>query len=718
MGSRNAADFKTLVSDSGAISHLVAPDFTCAALPQKLPVLAEMGGASSRACSCRDRWDEEPLRAKDSAASDKTLVRAETQTTSFKKKRIMSVTARFADRRASRATVVAANGDAMDSTKPVRPLPRHTPFIGAMVLNGRRIAPAARLFHTVLTTFLGLFLVARGFFIAGVLAAIIVITHATVSWVLAVRIAQLPNPFASCFTPSADTSLRLKGSNMGNKRSKTSGKLLTRQVTISAPTGSASDSAGLPSSAKSVRLEPGQSTRALGGGTALAADLESGPEPAPQLAGAPAAADAAADEALDPAELTAAEEASMRAAKMSDLLFWLLVTLGPASSVVIDLLLALHALRAYEKEPSAAGKLPKELVAEARADKEEGDSAAGGYLLRTLAVRRAPVHVVCEAIPSALLALGVLLSAAWLWPHPPAPPELAAAVLLSGLLQAIAHALAALRAAHMLGGWSAYIDEVLGLPDPALMLPLLQMHAGIAHAPMVGYERLASSQRTAQLATALAASPWITAVGIGGIWLPLPRAMRPDGPDGTKLAGLGLRDVHARLCAAVLASSASAYPEGSLKLRVLSLARNRIGDSGAGALAALLAARGCELAALDLSDNRISDIGAGALGAGAKRGGSLATLMLTSNRVSAQGAAALILAAFPHGPIRALSLSQNRLGDAGLNAFATAIEDGVILNELDLRSVRPRAKLRAPLLGKDPRAWLGGTRLGGPRLGD
>ncbi|KAG8466425.1 hypothetical protein KFE25_002181 [Diacronema lutheri] len=634
---------------------------------------------SRRPCGARSEG-EAPLRARGSVASNDP--RRPSGDSSFKRARIKSIRQRIEDRRASRATVVAASGDAMDSTRPVAPLPRHPPRIAARVLAGRRVAPAARLFHTAFTVLLAASLTLSGSPFAGCVVALIVVTHATGSWLLAARVAELPVPCASWLDSEPEpTALRARSKTIAGA----SGRRVSIVPVVTPSPGGAGATADEPALRVGDSLPPskGAPTPSTTPATARAlAERAGGPAAAPVAdgeAGVPPIADAR-DESGASGESGAAA-APTPAQRMSTLLLAILA-LGPIASPCLDVLLAIHAARAFVHEASAAGKLPRELVAEARADKDEGDAAMGGNLLRTLAVRRAPVHATLEAAPSAAVAFCILVACAFARSAPFAPCTLAAAVLVSGALHCAAHYLAAVRVRLMLGGWAAYVDEILGRPSPHLMLPLLQLHAGIAHAPMLGVERLASAQRTAQLATALAASPWITAVGVGGVWLPLPRAVRPGGPDGAKLADLGLRDVHARLCAAVLA--ASACTEQGLDLRVLSLARNRIADSGAAALAALLAARNCRLVALDLSDNRVSDIGAGALAAGVQRGNTLATLLLSNNRVGAEGAAALATACFPRGALRALSLKGNRLGDAGVNAFATAVEDGILLSELDL----------------------------------
>lgn len=103
-------------------------------------------------------------------------------------------------------------------------------------------------------------------------------------------------------------------------------------------------------------------------------------------------------------------------------------------------------------------------------------------------------------------------------------------------------------------------------------------------------------------------------------------------------------------------------------LRELHLARNRLGDAGAAALAASPVLAGVEV--LDLSENDIGEVGAAAVG-GSPYFGKLRRLELAHNRVGAGGAAAL--AGSPRLPaLERLGLADNRIGGPDLPALGGA----------------------------------------------
>mmetsp|Transcript_46421 Transcript_46421/g.108336 ORF Transcript_46421/g.108336 Transcript_46421/m.108336 type:complete len:513 (+) Transcript_46421:337-1875(+) len=492
----------------------------------------------------------------------------------------MSIRNTIYDRRASRATVVAASGTASSAALPIPPLPPFDPDYASWVHEARRIAPGARLTHTLLTAILAFIVLSGGNGLLGTLLFAVLIGHAVLSWALAWRIARLPVP---CLASAATDKPR-------RSASKASFSAVTETMDATGVTSAPRNNAMLERN--DAIMERSDTRMDASGGVVPPSD----------------------------------EEAAMDSERSAPLFFML--RFGLIASPVIDFYIATHAMNFYIREPSIGARVPKELISEAQADADKGDAEGGGYLLRSLATRRAPVHLLLEAIPSGVLAAAAMVAQA-------APPNLCLAIILSAIIHAIAHINMASRVATMLGGWPAYIEEVLMTGRGYAVfssLPLLQLYAGTAHTPLVGSQALATAERTAQLATALIASPWITAVRIDETWLPMPREVRPRGPNSMKLNGLRLSDTHTRLLAAVMASSAAT--ESTLDLRVISLARNKIGDSGAAALAALCAARGATIRALDLNDNHISNIGAGALAAGAIRGGVLVTLNLNHNRVA------------------------------------------------------------------------------------
>jgi hypothetical protein len=115
----------------------------------------------------------------------------------------------------------------------------------------------------------------------------------------------------------------------------------------------------------------------------------------------------------------------------------------------------------------------------------------------------------------------------------------------------------------------------------------------------------------------------------------------------------------------------------SSPLRSLSLARNHLGESGAGALADALA-NNAALTSLTLSASGLGGAGGAAIAASLSAGGgrALERLTLDRNGLGDEGAAAFgeaLASAPPGGSITSLDLSGNRIGARGGEALAAAL---------------------------------------------
>ncbi|CAK0833706.1 unnamed protein product [Prorocentrum cordatum] len=151
-------------------------------------------------------------------------------------------------------------------------------------------------------------------------------------------------------------------------------------------------------------------------------------------------------------------------------------------------------------------------------------------------------------------------------------------------------------------------------------------------------------------------------------------AQRFESAEQLVYAGLEWGDEEFRQVAAVLTSVA--LPS----LQVLGLARNRVGDEGAAALAEALRAPGAlpSLQVLSLDENLVGDEGAAALAEALRAPGALPSLQvlgLAKNRVEDEGAAALAEALRAPGALpslQVLGLARNRVGDEGAAALRAA----------------------------------------------
>jgi len=118
-------------------------------------------------------------------------------------------------------------------------------------------------------------------------------------------------------------------------------------------------------------------------------------------------------------------------------------------------------------------------------------------------------------------------------------------------------------------------------------------------------------------------------------------------------------------------------------LATLDLHGCRIGDEGAKALAAGVAASG-SLAILCLGSNQIGDEGAKALAAGAAASGSLVSIGLGNNQIGDEGAKALAEAVCFSGSLAHLNLHSCGIGDEGAKALAASVAASSSLAELIL----------------------------------
>ena len=119
-------------------------------------------------------------------------------------------------------------------------------------------------------------------------------------------------------------------------------------------------------------------------------------------------------------------------------------------------------------------------------------------------------------------------------------------------------------------------------------------------------------------------------------------------------------------------------------LQALSLASCALDDAGVTRLAASL--KDVPLGELDLDGNSASDAAVGALLGMSNHGMPLAALRLSANAIGQPGACALAahLAARPGGPLRSLALSNNPLTADGCEALRAALRSNSALSELSL----------------------------------
>ena len=104
----------------------------------------------------------------------------------------------------------------------------------------------------------------------------------------------------------------------------------------------------------------------------------------------------------------------------------------------------------------------------------------------------------------------------------------------------------------------------------------------------------------------------------------------------------------------------------------LDLQGNSIGDEGAKAVAAAVAASG-SLTHLDICDNNIGVEGAKAIAEVVAASGSLTRLSLRLNKIGDEGAKAIAGAVAASGSLTELWLANNNIGDEGAKALAAGI---------------------------------------------
>uniref|UniRef100_A0A8C4PYT4 T-complex-associated-testis-expressed 1 n=2 Tax=Eptatretus burgeri TaxID=7764 RepID=A0A8C4PYT4_EPTBU len=120
------------------------------------------------------------------------------------------------------------------------------------------------------------------------------------------------------------------------------------------------------------------------------------------------------------------------------------------------------------------------------------------------------------------------------------------------------------------------------------------------------------------------------------------------------------------------------------RLRCLTLCDNRIGRSGAHALALLLT-RTCMLHSLDLQLNYLGDAGCQAIAGALAGNSSLVKLCLDANNLTEISATSLSHALAQNTMLQTLSLTSNRLGQVGGKVLQEGMVENGSLLELDLR---------------------------------
>eukprot|EP00741_Cyanophora_paradoxa_P012179 tig00020603_g11767.t1 len=124
-------------------------------------------------------------------------------------------------------------------------------------------------------------------------------------------------------------------------------------------------------------------------------------------------------------------------------------------------------------------------------------------------------------------------------------------------------------------------------------------------------------------------------------------------------------------------------PQGSARIRVLHVGRNRLGKQGGLALAGGLRASAA-LARLECASNGLEDQAAAALFAGLEGNGTLTRLDLSDNVIGDGAAKALAALLARNACLRDLDLSSNRFTSHAAQVIAKALEGNVALGRLDL----------------------------------
>ena len=127
-------------------------------------------------------------------------------------------------------------------------------------------------------------------------------------------------------------------------------------------------------------------------------------------------------------------------------------------------------------------------------------------------------------------------------------------------------------------------------------------------------------------------------------------------------------------------------------LTALHLYNNKIGDSGASALATALQ-HNSSLTTLDLSsallrDISIGDSGASALATALQHNSTLTALDLSSNSIGVKGVSALATALQHNSTLNTLNLHSNSIGELGASALAIPLQHNSTLTTLDIRNSR------------------------------
>ena len=177
------------------------------------------------------------------------------------------------------------------------------------------------------------------------------------------------------------------------------------------------------------------------------------------------------------------------------------------------------------------------------------------------------------------------------------------------------------------------------------------------------------------------------ALGDAGAEL-LAAVVSPDGGGGGRrrcrlkslsLCGAGVRVGGGRALASAVRGG------GGASLEALALADNALGDDGAEAFAAALAADGTALRALNLGANGIGEGGARALGDALRANRTLRALALPRNALGDAGTLPLAACLVRHPSLATLDLAGCRIADRGALAIALSLSRNSVLRRLDLR---------------------------------
>jgi len=135
----------------------------------------------------------------------------------------------------------------------------------------------------------------------------------------------------------------------------------------------------------------------------------------------------------------------------------------------------------------------------------------------------------------------------------------------------------------------------------------------------------------------------------------------------------------------------------SCPVRVLNISSNKIGNSGAAAIAKVIEAGSPPLLSLDIRVNKISCRGAEHLGMSLRANSTLTSLSISSNDFGADAAAWIASALEVNTVLRTLAFDYNTMGDEGAEKMGSALAKNSMLATLLMRSSDMRAPGAASL---------------------